>query len=66
VINSEGPAPVYVGIYNQLGMQMTTCTNIGGNALTLDLAGFPAGLYMIDVKFSDGSRKTERLSVVKR
>jgi hypothetical protein len=66
ITNASSESPVFIAVYNPQGMMVHSQSNKGGNSFTLDLGRYTAGQYLVEVKFADGSRQTERLFVNKR
>lgn len=66
VTNASAGVPAFIAVYNQQGMIVHSQSNLGGNSFTIDLGKYNAGQYLVEVKFADGSRQTERLFVNKR
>ena len=66
VTNNSSANPFTVSVYNQQGMLVGSQAPNTGNAIQIDLSRYNSGQYMIEVRFADGSRQTEKLMVVKQ
>jgi hypothetical protein len=62
---AEPNNPFTVAVYNQQGMLVGSQAPNTGNAIQVDLSRYTSGQYMIEVRFADGTRQTEKLMVVK-
>jgi hypothetical protein len=65
LVNAEPNNPFTVAVYNQQGMLVGSQAPNTGNAIQVDLSRYTSGQYMIEVRFADGTRQTEKLMVVK-
>jgi hypothetical protein len=65
LVNAEPNNPFTVAVYNQQGMLVGSQAPNSGNAVQLDLSRYTSGQYMVEVRFADGSRQTEKIIVAK-
>lgn len=65
LVNAAPNNPFTIAVYNQQGMLVGSQAPNTGNATQVDLSRYTSGQYIIEVRFADGSRQTEKLMVVK-